>query len=430
MQITIHRGTKEIGGSCVEISTESTRLIIDVGLPLVTSDRQPFDRDATKNKTLFQLVEAKIAPAVPGLFVDGTAPDAILLSHSHLDHVGLLNYTEEQIPVFATSGTSKMMLAGSVFAGQQSVDSDRFKRIRNRVPFTVGDITITPYSVDHSCFGAVALLIESGGKNLLYSGDLRFHGRKPGMLNSLIEEVAPKNIDALVMEGTHFGSKRPDRKTEYQLEDEICEQIRQADGLVLASFSPMDVDRLVTYFKATVKSGRTFVVDAYTAFVMHLVQSEIPIPDPKTADGLKVYFNRSFERRKLEKVKMLFEGNRISLDEVLSHQDNHVLCFRPSYLRLDFDNQLPDGSTLFYSYWHGYLDKPYWLTVQEHIKSINGHFIKAHTSGHIYVEDIVKFVNGTNAKTVIPIHTFVPERFQELFDNTILLNDHEKFTLS
>ena len=423
MQLTIHRGTKEIGGSCVETATETTRLIIDVGLPLVNANREPFDRDATRNKTLPELVEAKIAPSVLGLFVDGPAPNAILLSHSHLDHVGLLSYTDDQIPVYATSGTSKMMLAGSVFAGQQRVDRDRFKQIKSREPFTIGDITITPYSVDHSCFGAVAFLIESGGKSLLYSGDLRFHGRKPGMLNSLIEDVAPKNVDALVMEGTHFGSKRPDRKTEYQLEGEICEQIRQASGLVLASFSPMDVDRLVTYFKATVKSGRTFVVDAYTAFVMHLVQSEIPIPDPKSADGLRVYFNHLFERRKIEKIQSLFEGNRISFEEVIGQQGQHVLCFRPSNLRLDFDNQLPQGSTLFYSYWHGYLEKPDWLTVQEHIKSMNGHFIKAHTSGHIYVEDIVKFVNGINAKSVIPIHTFEPDSFRQLFSNSKLLID-------
>lgn len=62
MQLTIHRGTKEIGGSCVEISTASTRIIIDVGLPLVDQDREPFDRAVMKDKSLDQLVEAKVVP--------------------------------------------------------------------------------------------------------------------------------------------------------------------------------------------------------------------------------------------------------------------------------------------------------------------------------------------------------------------------------
>ena len=46
------------------------------------------------------------------------------------------------------------------------------------------------------------------------------------MINSLINKVAPLKIDALVMEGTHFGSKRPPRKTEYELEAEIIEHMK------------------------------------------------------------------------------------------------------------------------------------------------------------------------------------------------------------
>ncbi len=34
MKLIIHRGAKQIGGSCVELATDRTRLIIDAGLPL------------------------------------------------------------------------------------------------------------------------------------------------------------------------------------------------------------------------------------------------------------------------------------------------------------------------------------------------------------------------------------------------------------
>ena len=33
VKIIVHRGTKEIGGNRVEVATESTRIIIDVGMP-------------------------------------------------------------------------------------------------------------------------------------------------------------------------------------------------------------------------------------------------------------------------------------------------------------------------------------------------------------------------------------------------------------
>ena len=43
MKLTIYRGTKEIGGSCVEITTGTTRLVIDLGLPLVDIHRKPYN---------------------------------------------------------------------------------------------------------------------------------------------------------------------------------------------------------------------------------------------------------------------------------------------------------------------------------------------------------------------------------------------------
>ncbi len=36
MNFKIHRGTKEIGGSCVEIWTESTRIVVDFGTRVIT----------------------------------------------------------------------------------------------------------------------------------------------------------------------------------------------------------------------------------------------------------------------------------------------------------------------------------------------------------------------------------------------------------
>jgi len=35
MKFKIHRGTKEIGGSCIEVWTETTRILVDFGMPLV-----------------------------------------------------------------------------------------------------------------------------------------------------------------------------------------------------------------------------------------------------------------------------------------------------------------------------------------------------------------------------------------------------------
>ena len=43
MKIIIHRGTHEIGGSCVEIQSKKSRILIDIGMPLVKKDGDRFD---------------------------------------------------------------------------------------------------------------------------------------------------------------------------------------------------------------------------------------------------------------------------------------------------------------------------------------------------------------------------------------------------
>ncbi len=60
MRLTIHRGTKEIGGSCIELETQSTRLFLDIGLPLVDREGNPLDSRHCKDLDIAQLSERKM----------------------------------------------------------------------------------------------------------------------------------------------------------------------------------------------------------------------------------------------------------------------------------------------------------------------------------------------------------------------------------
>ena len=430
MQITIHRGTHEIGGNCIEISTGVSRIILDVGMPLFKQNRELHDTAVLRRQSSDELRHAGVLPNVPGLFdAAGPQPDAILLSHAHEDHTGLIRHSQSSIPIYTGVGTSKMMLAGSKFAGQPKLPRDRHRKLPSGETIQIGDFAVTVFSVDHSIYGSQAFLIEAEGKSILYSGDLRLHGRKPGMHRSLIAAVRNRTIDVLLMEGTHIAHSNHRGQDEFEVEDEITHHIKAAPGLVLASFSPQHVDRLVGFFRATMKADRIFIADAYTAFIMHLIASETPIPRPESSEHVRVFFPKffeeSFRRKKLETFFSLMSPVRIGMDEIRSNPSRYLMLFRPSMMDSDFGGILPIHSRCVYSRWSGYLEQKEWQTTKAKLQEVTGDLIEVHTSGHIYHDDIIKFVGQINAKTVIPIHTFEPERFLHHFKNAVLLQDGE-----
>ncbi len=322
-----------------------------------------------------------------------------------------------------------MMLAAAVFAAQRALNRDRFREVVNQQPEQIGDCRVTALAVDHSIYGSVAYLIEGEGRTVLYSGDFRNHGRKPGMIQDLLDHLKTKTVDVLICEGTHFGADKEQGMTEYELEAKIAALVKSAPALVLATFSALDVDRIVTLFKAAQEAGRVFVVDAYTAFVLYLIGWRAKVPRPSRDMGIWVYFNHLFERRKLDNIREKFLADRIELEEILAEPTKYLMVFRPSMREFDFNGTLPAKCRCLYGYWKGYLTRQDWVELQAHIAQVGGDFIQAHVSGHAYVADIIAFVNSVKPRVVIPIHTFAPEAFLRHFSNVQLLRDGQPYLL-
>lgn len=206
MRLTIHRGTHEIGGSCVQICSDSTntRLLLDLGMPLVNADRTQFEWNDHKGKSIFQLIESGIIPSIEGLYESSQSPvSAVLLSHAHQDHYGFIQFVQPDIPIYMSQGTKSLAEVSNLFI-EANINVDNINTFRMWKPFKVVDFKITPYLMDHSAPDATAFLIEVDQKRIFYTGDFRGHGRKGILLERLMKQP-PNDIDYLIMEGSMIG---------------------------------------------------------------------------------------------------------------------------------------------------------------------------------------------------------------------------------
>lgn len=438
MRLIIHRGTHEIGGSCVEVATDGTRIIIDLGMPLSDprDKKKKLKEFSLTGMTVPELIREGILPRVPGLYhsLGGEKPvDAVLLSHPHQDHYGFFKYIREDIQIYLGEDTDLMLQASEALLG------DRFGRhedkvlMRDREPVSIQDIKVTPYMTDHSGYGALAFLVEAEGKKIFYSGDFRGHGRKKALFEWIVNEQVP-GVNALLMEGTMLGRQGEDALTEDELEMEIASEARAHEGMKLFICSGQNVDRLVTFYKAAHRSGAILVLDLYAANILHELRREtLPLPTNGFKD-VRVLFTKQLMKRLLERnLKSWYERWRpyeISPAALQRAGKKAFVMFRDSSVHELEAAGIPKGSVLFYSMWSQYTLEPSFKKTQAFLDRHNIEFKEMHTSGHAVLPDLKRFAQSMDPDAIIPIHTEYPDKYREHFGNKVrCLKDGERFEL-
>jgi len=230
MKLIIHRGTHEIGGSCIELVSANSRILLDFGLPLVDSNNEQFDSKKIRGKSKDDLIETGVLPRIKGLYRDETPSfDAILLSHPHQDHYGLLSYANPRIPVYLSKGC-RILVEVSHFFNQTGCELKNIETVEDGHSFKKGDFTITPFVVDHAGFDALGFLVECGGKKIYYSGDFRGHGRKSKLFFKMLRNP-PENVDYLILEGTMIGRDEGQYGTEDGIETKLASLFKSENRL-------------------------------------------------------------------------------------------------------------------------------------------------------------------------------------------------------
>ena len=411
MQIRIHRGSREIGGNCVEITAQGKRLIVDIGLPLDIEGSDP-----------------KYLPIIPGLDGQDDSLLAIVISHAHMDHFGLLKYVNDKVPVYMGKDARRIINAASPFLFGYSPVSSCGGDIENKKQIKIGPFSITPYLVDHAAYDSYSLLIEADGKRIFYTGDIRFHGRKGRLMETLMSDP-PRDINVMMLEGTTVGDKKRNHinKSEKDIETELCDIFKAAKGMPLVHASGQNIDRIVTVFKAAKKSGRKLIIDLYDAVVLEATGNK-NIPQSEWPD-IELYVplkqKNQIKRNQWFNLLKRHSAHRVFIENLKEKSEKSVMLFRPIHMKDLEDSGVIKNAVYIYSQWEGYWDKEQNAELRNWLEKHGIEKKSIHVSGHASEEDLLMYVEALKPERIVPIHTKCPERFSEIFKNAELHGDGE-----
>lgn len=371
MEIVIHRGENQIGGNIIEISTDKTRILLDVGREL--------DEEEVR------------LPDIDGLF-DVPAFDAVFISHYHGDHIGLAYYINKRIPLYLGEASVRIVQASDAYKNTETIHPAGF--LVHGKPISIGDITVTPFLCDHSAFDSYMLLCEADGETVLYTGDFRSNGRKS--FDRLLHDL-PQKIDKLICEGTTLSREGYVPVTEAELEEKAVALFKETSAPIFVLQSSANIDRIVTMYRAAKRTGRIFLQELFMAELATVAGKSIPNPafddvyafitNPKRYDALTKY-------------------RRIGKDGIA--KSRFVMCVRSSMLRYmqSLSEQMNfDGGLLIYSMWSGYRKQPEMEAFLCACEDMGLKVVELHTSGHADADTIKRLIAHVNPTEIIPVHT-------------------------
>jgi len=233
VRITFLGGARQVGRSCILLQTPNSRVLLDCGIDVASKEKDKFP--------YFNIYEFDLSNL-----------DAVIISHAHLDHVGLLPYLYKMGydgPVYMTPpsrdiaallaldfiGVAYKQAATPLFNSQDIKEMVKHSICLNynEVTDVTPDIRLTMYNSGH-CLGSamVHLNIGNGTHNLVYTGDFKYG--KSRLLDQAVTSFP--RVESIILEST-YGSKMdvlpPRIKSEEELLDVVNKTIKRKGKVLI-----------------------------------------------------------------------------------------------------------------------------------------------------------------------------------------------------
>ena len=431
--ITMHGGIRVIGGTKALIETETVRLLLDIGLDIPEGPdlfRAPVAE--REGRELADRLLTDHAPWVPGLYdpaqlrvAAGTPADrarledlaqqgereqrplAVVLSHAHIDHDGLLPFLDPAVPVYAHPDTitlhRALEAAGSLPAGgaQHMVPLGDGESLQH------GELQVSVHRVDHDVRGAVGTLVRAPEGLIAYTGDISLHCA--GGHNTRAFLQAAHGADVLICETTmlSFDPLPPEPADEATVMQQVRETIRGAgESLVLLSAYERDVDRCAALMEAAAQEGRAVIWPGMHAAVL-------------TAMGVQGVHTWAEDRPQRALQAQAGELARRLGAQTVPHAQ---VCEQPSAFVVQTDAQdapalldLPLGEGTVWIHSQGEPLGPFmadWQVWQDWLSHVKVPTVRCASSGHAGPLALREIVETIAPQRVLAVHGFAPERLE------------------
>ncbi len=192
VKITPLGGLGEIGGNITVIETDTSAIIIDVGMSFPTDDMHGVDI-LIPDFTYLRQIKKKIK--------------AIVITHAHEDHIGAVAYLfkEMQFPIYATPLPLGMLSNKFEEHGLKQFRKF-FRPVHKRKVYQIGDIKVEWMHITHSIIDASSLAITTAAGTIIHTGDFKIdHTPIDGYVTDLnrFAEYGEKGVLCLLSDSTN-----------------------------------------------------------------------------------------------------------------------------------------------------------------------------------------------------------------------------------
>lgn len=395
MEIRIIKGTNQIGGCITEITSKNTKILIDFGTDL-EDDKESFELD--------------------GLTYGKSKYDAVFITHSHIDHIGLINKINKDIPIYVEEISLKIYSTTCDFCMEDNL-SRKINTFKIYDVIKIKDIKVTPYRVDHSSYNSCMFMIECENKKILHTGDFRLHGRKKDETLNNLKKIG--KVDLLITEGTSLSRDVLEHETEEEIEKEALNYIKKYDQ-VFIMHSSANIDRTISFIKAALKTGKNYILDLFTYSLNKVINLNIKVDYKRIFVWIPLRY--SFKDEDFKNKYMNFDnsscfGKRYAMNVKSSMLDD---------IKKLKEKGLITNACLIYSMWPGYIEKEEKLrNFISEIKAMGIEFKMLHTSGHADINSMKKINEITKPDKTIIIHTENREKGKDIFNNVVDISDNQ-----